>query len=86
MAVDIAPRKASGAALGIVGIASYLGAAFQDIMNGVLIESEKQIIDGVEVYNFESVNIFWIGAAVVSTLLVVSVATMQRLKSHNSVS
>ena len=26
MAVDIAPRNASGAALGVVGIASYIGA------------------------------------------------------------
>jgi OPA family sugar phosphate sensor protein UhpC-like MFS transporter len=27
MAVDIAPKKASGAALGVIGIASYIGAA-----------------------------------------------------------
>ena len=29
MAVDIAPRNASGAALGVVGIASYIGAGLQ---------------------------------------------------------
>ena len=38
MAVDIAPRNASGAALGVVGIASYIGAGLQDVMSGVLIE------------------------------------------------
>ena len=32
MAVDIAPRNASGAALGVVGIASYIGAGLQDVM------------------------------------------------------
>ena len=37
MAVDIAPRNASGAALGVVGIASYIGAGLQDVMSGVLI-------------------------------------------------
>lgn len=37
MAVDIAPRNASGAALGIVGVASYIGAGVQDIVSGVLI-------------------------------------------------
>ena len=35
MAVDIAPRNASGAALGVVGIASYIGAGLQDVMSGV---------------------------------------------------
>ena len=37
MAVDIAPRNASGAALGVVGIASYIGAGLQDVMSGILI-------------------------------------------------
>ena len=69
MAVDIAPRNASGAALGIVGIASYIGAGLQDIMSGLLIEGNKSLIDGVEVYDFTYINWFWIGAAVLSTLL-----------------
>ena len=34
MAVDIASKKASGAALGLIGIASYIGAGFQDIASG----------------------------------------------------
>lgn len=69
MAVDIAPRNASGAALGIVGIASYIGAGLQDIMSGLLIEGNKSLIDSVEVYDFTYINWFWIGAAVLSTLL-----------------
>lgn len=58
MAVDIAPRNASGAALGIVGIASYIGAGIQDIMSGVLIEGHKSIVDGKEIYDFSYINIF----------------------------
>lgn len=69
MAVDIAPRNASGAALGVVGIASYAGAGLQDIMNGILIEGNKTLINGVEVYDFTYINWFWIGAALTSVLL-----------------
>ncbi len=56
MAVDIAPRAAAGAALGVVGIASYLGAALQDIMNGVLIQGNKTVVNGADVYDFTYVN------------------------------
>lgn len=69
MAVDIAPRNASGAALCVVGIASYIGAGLQDVMSGVLIEGNKQLVDGVEVYDFTYINWFWIGAALLSVLL-----------------
>lgn len=68
MAVDIAPRNASGAALGVVGIASYIGAGLQDVMSGVLIESNKTVVNGVDVYNFTYINWFWIGAAMLSVL------------------
>ena len=63
MAVDIAPRNASGAALGVVGIASYVGAGIQDVMSGILIEGNKTIVDGQDVYDFTAINYFWIGAA-----------------------
>lgn len=79
MAVDIAPRAAAGAALGIVGIASYLGAGLQDIMNGVLIEGQKTVdASGMDVYNFTYVSWFWIGAAAVSVLLTLSVWNARR--------
>lgn len=41
MAIDIVPREATGAALGIVGMASYVGAGLQDIVSGWLINSGK---------------------------------------------
>lgn len=66
MAVDIAPRNASGAALGVVGIASYVGAGIQDVMSGILIEGHKTVVNGVELYDFTAINWFWIGAALLS--------------------
>lgn len=78
MAIDIAPKNASGAALGVVGIASYIGAALQDIMNGVLIENNRLSVDGVEVYDFTAVSYFWIGAALMSVLLTLCVWNARR--------
>lgn len=69
MAVDIAPRNAAGAALGVVGIASYIGAGLQDVMSGILIEGNKTMANGVETYDFTYINWFWIGAALLSVLL-----------------
>ncbi|MCC8172325.1 MAG: MFS transporter [Parabacteroides sp.] len=69
MAVDIAPRNASGAALGVVGIASYIGAGLQDVMSGILIEGNKTVVNGVDTYDFTYINWFWIGAATLSVLL-----------------
>ena len=69
MAVDICSKEASGTALGIVGVASYLGAGIQDILSGQLIENGKTVIDGQAVYNFETAGILWIGSAVISLVL-----------------
>ena len=41
MAVDIVPRKATGAALGVVGMASYAAAGLQELVSGVLIKANK---------------------------------------------
>lgn len=69
MAVDLAPKNASGAALGVVGVASYIGAGVQDIMSGWLIEGHKHFVNGSEVYDFTYINYFWIGAALMSVIL-----------------
>ena len=65
MAIDLVPRKASGAALGIVGIASYAAAGLQDVITGVLMDTGA----GAGAHDFTYVSIFWLGAAVVSFLL-----------------
>ena len=73
MAVDIVPRKATGAALGIVGISSYIAAGIQDIASGFLIEGNMQQSADVAdaVYNFTPVSVFWLTAALISFLLAV---------------
>jgi len=70
MAVDISDKETAGTALGLVGVASYIGAGLQDIFSGILIEDGKQIVDGVAVYNFESAGIMWICSAVISLMFV----------------
>jgi len=81
MAVDIASKKASGAALGVVGVASYIGAGLQDIVSGHLIENGKYFVKGKAHYNFGTVNAFWIGAAVISFLLAALVWNASKKKS-----
>ena len=69
MAVDIVPRKATGAALGVVGISSYMAAGLQDITSGYLIQGFMTEVDGVDIYDFGPVSWFWIAASVVSFVL-----------------
>lgn len=69
MAVDIVPRKATGAALGVVGISSYMAAGLQDITSGYLIQGFMKVENGVEVYDFGPVAWFWVVASVISFVL-----------------
>ncbi len=68
-AVDIAPRQATGAAMGFVGVFSYLGAALQERVSGYFIAKGTTMIDGVRHYDFDKVILFWCGASVVSLIL-----------------
>lgn len=68
MAVDIVPRKATGAALGIVGISSYIAAGIQDIASGYLIEGFMGP-DGTDIYDFGPVSWFWLAASALSFVL-----------------
>ena len=75
MAVDLVPRKASGAALGIVGLVSYIFASTQDIISGVLIDNNTQMTvnsatwEPEKVIDFGPVGYLWIGAAIISVIL-----------------
>jgi len=71
-AVDIAPKGATGAAMGFVGIFSYLGAAMQESVSATLISNNSQIINDQRIYDFESAIIFWIGSSVMSLILAAS--------------
>jgi len=69
LAIDSVPKEAAGAALGMVGIASYLGAGLQDIISGNLIEKYKSGSGLGAHYDFTPVGIFWVGASVVSAVV-----------------
>ena len=69
MAVDIVPRKATGAALGVVGISSYVAAGLQDIASGYLIQGFTVETAGGIQYDFGPVSWFWVIAAVISFVL-----------------
>lgn len=69
MAIDIVSKKAAGAAVGVCGIASYIGAGIQDVVSGSLIQKYLVIQNGVKIYSYDYVKIFWIGSAVLSVLL-----------------
>ena len=79
MAVDIVPRKATGAALGVVGMASYVAAGIQDVVSGWLIDGNSTMIEKFDEatgqmvqatqYDFTSVALFWVIASAISFLL-----------------
>ena len=65
MALDFVPRKATGAALGIVGISSYAAAGLQSVVSGYLIQGFTH----QDIYNFTPVSIFWTVACLLAFLL-----------------
>ncbi len=103
MAVDLSSKRAAGTAMGMIGGFSYVGAAVQDTITGVLLDGSKVVAEvdmagrfpsaadswewmrsgagyverlGVcshDVYSYDSAFHFWIGAAVVSLLLTLTV-------------
>ncbi len=72
MAVDLVPREATGAAIGIVGLASYMAAGLMNVVSGWLIDGQA-LTDAatgeVLSYDFKYVSLFWTGSAVISFLL-----------------
>lgn len=70
MAVDLVPRKATGAALGIVGMASYAAAGLQNVVTGLLLDNHiVEGANGAMVHDFTYVSWFWLGAAIISFML-----------------
>ncbi|HMB59179.1 MAG TPA: MFS transporter [Xanthomonadales bacterium] len=79
-AIDIAPKRVAGAAMGFIGIFSYLGAGLQDYISGALIyDTEMKVVfhiadksPTVYFYDYSTPILFWVGASVVSMLLAAS--------------
>ena len=62
MALDIVPRKATGSALGMVGLASYGAAGIQNVVSGFMIGAGGE-------FNFLPVSVFWMAACLLSFLI-----------------
>lgn len=82
MAVDIAPLEATGMAIGVIGIASYIGAGIQDVVSGWLIQSQKVMFKGVKHYDFSHFRYFWLFSAAISLLLLFIIWNIARNKKH----
>ncbi len=68
-ATDICPKRVAGAAIGLIGVFSYLGAAIQEQVSGALIDKGLRVVDGVRHYDFGPAVLFWMGASVASLAL-----------------
>jgi len=70
MAVDLCSKKATGAAMGVIGLFSYAGAALQEALGGYLLNAHKTIgPDGKTLYDFTLVGHFWVAATVFALVL-----------------
>jgi len=68
-AVDLTPKATAGAVKGLIGLFSYLGAATQDWISGLLIGGTKAAAGAAVAYHFDRAFLFWIGSSVMSALL-----------------
>jgi OPA family sugar phosphate sensor protein UhpC-like MFS transporter len=71
-AVDIVPKKAAGAAVGLTGVFSYLFTGLQEYISAYLLHRGETVVNGVHHFDFSAAAIFWIGSSVVSMLLAAS--------------
>lgn len=72
MAIDLVSRRAAGAAMGFVGLFSYVLAGLQDALSGRLLDASKVVVNGTTTYSFRLVFTVWICALALSTALAAS--------------
>ena len=80
MAVDLVPRIAAGAALGIAGLGNYFGAGLQSAVSGFFIAKDaatgKAVLLGhtfANGYTLDYLAVVWIGMAALSVVCALSV-------------
>ncbi len=72
-AVDLMPKGAVGAVKGMIGLFSYMAAATQDWISGLLINAGKSMVGGEEVFDFRWAFYFWISSSVLSMAFALAV-------------
>lgn len=70
MAMDLVDKRAVGTATGMVGVASYVGAALQDLLSGHFIQAGKTLVEGRHQYDFSGATGMWVAAAAASCAVV----------------
>jgi OPA family sugar phosphate sensor protein UhpC-like MFS transporter len=85
MAIDLVSRRAAGAAMGLVGLFSYLVAGVQDTVSGYLLDASKVVVNGTATYSFYKVFAVWIAALTLSTALAASLWFFRRPQKEGAV-
>ncbi|HJO94136.1 MAG TPA: MFS transporter [Victivallales bacterium] len=88
LAVALSPTRATGAAMGMIGFLSYIGAFSQDIINGILVQHAQHIekiqtatgLKEVTTYDYHTVKIFWIVTSILMLLFIIP--TISAKKTH----
>ena len=85
MAVDLVPRVAAGAALGIAGMGNYFGAGIQSAVSGLLVGRDAATGSAYLLghtfangYTIDYIAVFWIGMATLSDLCALTVWRVKR--------
>lgn len=73
LAVSLVSQKATGAAMGMVGLLAYFGATLEELVNGWLVEHFSVVVDGVTTYHLDTIAKFWIGSTILMVVCVLPV-------------
>lgn len=68
IAIDICPKRVSGAAMGMIGMFSYLGASLQERITGSLLKAGETVTGNGITHDFSAAALFWLGASVLSVV------------------
>lgn len=69
IAMELVSKRAAGAALGVIGGFSYLGAAMQSVVSGYVIERGRTIDHGLVIHDFTAAKWVWLGAPCLAVVL-----------------
>lgn len=72
LAVDVCPKNAAGMAMGLVGFISYVGAALQEKLSGMMLEAHTIVLagGGKRIDDWSGPIRMWLGASVASLVVV----------------
>lgn len=82
IAVDSVAKGAAGAALGVVGVASYIGAGAQDALSGWLIGRGRIGSVRAATYDFTAVKWCWLGAALATVGFTLLASWLQAMRGR----